>query len=372
MAFLFISMDVFSVNFKREAVQIPIKYKNFKLSGIVNIPSGFKENDPLVILVPSPQPHSKDSVSILNLLADSLAQHGIASFKYDNRALADSADLVFNRYQDRLDKFTMHDDAEDVAGILTALKADPRFSKAAIGLIGHSEGGCTSAIAASENKDVEFLIVLSSMGTTGELFAYNSVAKNLEQKIPPIFPSRQRNFLQHALFCIPYNIARYPDNKEAKKKIREDIIKLADDNSDNRTPFAGKLNIEEYADTLISQFISPRMYDMVRYDPKKYYSKIQAPVLITCATRDDFADYKTNMYAFERMFFELKKENYTMLKVDGADHAYKDQPDSYPYPGEFFHSRSYRYGRHGAKFGSALKFLNECIVLWIQNGFEFK
>lgn len=372
MAFLFISMDVFSVNFKREAVQIPIKYKNFKLSGIVNIPSGFKENDPLVILVPSPQPHSKDSVSILNLLADSLAQHGIASFKYDNRALADSADLVFNRDRDRLDKFTMHDDAEDVAGILTALKADPRFSKAVIGLIGHSEGGCTSAIAASENKDVEFLIVLSSMGTTGELFAFNSGAQILDQTIPPILSSRQRNFLQHALFCITYNIARYPDNEEANKKIREDIIKLADDNGGNRTPFIGRQDIEEYADAVTREFISPRMYDMIRYDPQKYYSKIQVPVFLAYATRDGNTDCKTNMYAFERMFFELKKENYTMLKVDGADHAYKDQPDSYPYPGESFHSQSYRYGRHGAKFGSALKFLNECIVLWIQNGFEFK
>ena len=79
----------------------------------------------------------------LKLLAEALARNGIASVRYDKRAIGESAkaatseaDLRFSTYVD------------DAAGWVKQLRADKRFSK--IVITGHSEGSLIGMLAATQ------------------------------------------------------------------------------------------------------------------------------------------------------------------------------------------------------------------------------
>ncbi len=79
----------------------------------------------------------------LKLLAEALARNGIASLRYDKRAVGESvkaasaeADLRFSTYVD------------DAAGWVKQLRADKRFSK--IVIAGHSEGSLIGMLAAAQ------------------------------------------------------------------------------------------------------------------------------------------------------------------------------------------------------------------------------
>ena len=81
------------------------------------------------------------------------ARQGVAYFYFDKRG-AGASTGDWNRA-------SLEDLAGDVLAAVQALKGNPRLDPARIGLIGHSNGGWVAPLAASQTKDVAFLIVKS-------------------------------------------------------------------------------------------------------------------------------------------------------------------------------------------------------------------
>ena len=89
------------------------------------------------------------------MFAETLAQQGIASLRYDKRGIGEShfnveeADLVFDDY------------VQDARAWVTELKQDKRFAK--IFIAGHSEGSLVGMVVAQQ-EPIDGLISLAGPG----------------------------------------------------------------------------------------------------------------------------------------------------------------------------------------------------------------
>ena len=320
--FLLLFLRVHAGEYRTETVYIPIKYENLRLLGVLNIPDSFVVGKPLIVLVSSPQPYNCNKDGLFKFLADSLSSNGIATFRFNNRAFTDS----LKADSKDPDRFTISDGAEDLGCIISTLKSDPRFKKSRIGLLGQSEGGCITAVVASSNKEIDFLIVTSTIGTKGEYLSYNQVAASFDRAFPILMTlGNFRNLLQRSSFYIPYNISRAKDIDEAKSEAYKDIVDFIDScTEEDKKQFLGKDSSHEWAQKSVELLITPRAFELIRFNPEDYYTKISCPVLAVYGTEDEKFDYQTQMYALERLFFLSNKMNYQMLWIENADHFFRD------------------------------------------------
>lgn len=131
---------------------------NFSFNGTLTLPKGYTKKTPVVLMITGSGQQNRDEEFFdhkpFAVIADALARHGIASFRYDDRGYGDST-VIFMDYT--TDDFKQ--DAE--AGIMTLRN---RFEK--VGVLGHSEGGTIALMLAAEHK-TDFAVSLAGMAISG-------------------------------------------------------------------------------------------------------------------------------------------------------------------------------------------------------------
>jgi len=118
-----------------------------KIAGTLLVPAGTTPV-PLVVIIAGSGPTDRDGNSpllpgannSLRLLAEGLADRGIASLRYDKRGMGGSAKAMVSEAALRFDMY-----ADDAAGWITLLRKNPRFST--ITVVGHSEGSLLGMLA---------------------------------------------------------------------------------------------------------------------------------------------------------------------------------------------------------------------------------
>ncbi len=106
------------------------------------------------------------------LLAAGLAEHGIASLRFDKAGIAASRDACPKSERDL--RFTTYSD--DVAVLVRALRADTRFDRVLVA--GHSEGSLLGLIAANE-LGVDGFVSLAGAGRPMAIVLREQLGKNL-------------------------------------------------------------------------------------------------------------------------------------------------------------------------------------------------
>jgi pimeloyl-ACP methyl ester carboxylesterase len=142
------------------------------LAGTLTLPQG-RGPFPAAILITGSGGQDRDETLFAHkpfaVLADYLTRHGIAVLRYDDRGIA--------RSTGRFAGATSADFATDANAAFAFLAARPEIDRRAIGFIGHSEGGMVGPIAAMDNPDVGFLVLLAGPGTpTRELLEAQRLA----------------------------------------------------------------------------------------------------------------------------------------------------------------------------------------------------
>ncbi len=141
-----------------------------KLAGTLTVPKD-RKGVPAVILLSGSGPQNRDSALFGHrpflVLADHLTRKGIAVLRVDDRGVGGSAAVAGS---------TTLDFATDALAGVDFLKKQPAVDAAHIGLIGHSEGGIVAPIAASQSKDVAFIVLLAGPGLPGEQIMYAQAA----------------------------------------------------------------------------------------------------------------------------------------------------------------------------------------------------
>jgi pimeloyl-ACP methyl ester carboxylesterase len=148
------------------------------LAGTLLVPSG-AGSFPLVVIIAGSGPTDRNGNSTLlpgannslQLLAEGLAKHGIASLRYDKRGIGASAKALRSEADLRFG-----DGADDAAAWVRKLRTDPRFST--ITIVGHSEGSLLGMLAA-QRAPVDGYVSIAGAGRAIDLILREQLGKQL-------------------------------------------------------------------------------------------------------------------------------------------------------------------------------------------------
>src|SRR5882762_11935575 len=137
------------------AVESPYTIKSgvFELPGTLVVPRDARGRVPIAVIIAGSGPTDRNGNSMMGIrpnsyaqLAWRLAERGIASLRYDKRAMPGTKGTF------DLTKMTLDDFAADARAAAESLAHDSRFSK--VVLLGHSEGSALALIAARQGAPV--------------------------------------------------------------------------------------------------------------------------------------------------------------------------------------------------------------------------
>lgn len=224
-----------------EEIKLPLT--GVTLYGTLTLPTGIKR-PPVVLLIAGSGPTDRDgntplikgkNNSLLQL-ADSLARHGIASLRYDKRAIGQSK--VSNFQEDSLLFSDGVNDALSLCGLLKKKKYKKIF------IAGHSEGSLVG-LGAANRFPVSGFISIAGAGRRIDLVLKEQLAT-----------------LPDSLRQLSY---AYLDSMSAGKKI-------------------AKPNLLLY--NIFRPSVQPYMISWIGYDPQQLVAALHCPVLIVQGTKD--------------------------------------------------------------------------------------
>ena len=208
----------------------------------------------------------------LKLLAEALAQRGIASVRYDKRGIGGSRATLTSEADLRFDML-----ADDAAAWVRRMHLDPRLST--ITVAGHSEGSLLGMLAArSANADA--YISLEGAGRTASAIIHEQLASRA-----------------------PAPIAAQADS----------IMAEID---------AGR-TVDSIPPTLVALFrpsVQPYLVSWFRYDPAKELAKLQVPVLIVQGTTDIQVSNE------DARLLAAADPRAKLVTIDGMNHVLKMVP----------------------------------------------
>ncbi len=250
-----------------------------KIYGTLELPAG-KDPTPVVLIIAGSGPTDRNGNSkalpgannSLKMLADGLAARGIASLRYDKRAIGQSVvpgmkeeDLRFTNYVD------------DASGWIKQLRSDKRFST--ITVAGHSEGSLIGMIAAHD-AGADAFISLEGAGRN----ARDIIQEQLAAQMPP----------------------------EGVRNAREMMDRVAKGERIDSIPPG--------LSALFRPSVQPYLTSWFKYTPSDEIAKLDIPVMIVQGTHD----IQTSMEDSRRLA-EAKKSA-KVLEIEGMNHVLKNAP----------------------------------------------
>ncbi|MRX07517.1 alpha/beta fold hydrolase [Pseudoduganella sp. FT25W] len=176
-------LSLLMVSLSAAAAQRPVSLEvgGGTVYGTELTPDGVTGKVPVVLLHSGSGPTDRDGNSTmlpgpndsLKMVAEGLARHGIASIRYDKRAIGASALPVWKEENLRLDDYV-----SDAAAWLHKLRADPRFSR--VVMAGHSEGAQIAAEACAQGGADACVLIAGAGHTLDEI-----LHDQLKDKLPP-------------------------------------------------------------------------------------------------------------------------------------------------------------------------------------------
>lgn len=254
--------------------EISIEVKGGHLKGTLQLTANTLNPVPVVLIIAGSGPTDRDCNNpymkndAYKLLAMSLAENGIASFRYDKRGIAMSNDFTMTESEVRFDDFV-----QDAVACIKYLKTDKKFSKVIVA--GHSEGSQIGMIACAQTNADGF-ISLNGAGRTIDVILKEQLASQ-------------------------------------PKSIKKPSYKIIDQLKAGKT-------VSDVPLTLISLFresVQPYLISWMQLDPAKEISELKIPVLIISGA-NDLQVSKTDAEKLK----EAKKDAELKI-IDGMNHIFR-------------------------------------------------
>lgn len=275
--FLVFMNAVNAQSFTEEQVQLPTN--KGELGGVLMLPKNSRKV-PVVLIIQGSGPTDKDGNSAalpgknnsLKLLAESLADAGIASLRFDKRGLGMSmsagkpeSDLIFDDF------------VYDAKSWLAFLKEDKRFKR--IGVAGHSQGSLIGMQVALDKKVTAFASIAGPSLSIGET-------------------------LMTQIKSNPYN----PPN--VVQEAQEIINKLEEGELVDEVP--------SYLKSIFRSSIQPFMISWMKYNPVDEINRLNMPILVINGS----TDLQVSVEDAQRL--QISNPKAKLLIVDGMNHVLKN------------------------------------------------
>ncbi|WP_074432991.1 alpha/beta hydrolase [Neobacillus dielmonensis] len=257
---------------------LTIDTEHGKLYGSLVLPEG-DTRCPVVLIIPGSGPTDRDGNSVLlpgknnslKMLAQALAEHGIASLRYDKRGAGKNAQAVPPEIDTRFDLF-IHDATQWV----NTLKNDSRFTK--VGVIGHSEGSLVGMVAA-KLAGADSYVSIAGAGRP-----INEVLKEQLAGAP--------EELRGLIHTILANLTTGKTTDEIDEKLAH----------------------------LFRPSVQPYLISWIKYDPTEEIAKLDIPVLIINGTHDIQVAVK------DAQRLKAAKDDASLLIIENMNHVFKEAP----------------------------------------------
>ncbi|MBP3298211.1 MAG: alpha/beta hydrolase [Muribaculaceae bacterium] len=268
-----------------------------RLAGTLTIPERASDKAvPVVVMITGSGPQNRDEEVFEHrpfaVIADWLARHGIASFRYDDRGVASSGG---NYAEATIDTFK-----SDAAAALQFVRHYGGFGKA--GLLGHSEGGTLAVLIAAEDAP-DFIISLAGVSVPAKDVV---ISQNISLFDMLGVTDSQRD-ASARLLDILFDTIKTQYIAGCPAPI--DIDAICRDNS---------LDVPDFILASVKRNMSARnaYFDsLVSLDPTSCLKKIKCPVLVVNGTKDTQVNAEVNLESFRKNVKDVD-----IRRIDNLNH----------------------------------------------------
>ncbi len=262
---------------------------------------------PVVIIISGSGPQNRDGAMFGHkpyfVIADYLTKNGIGVLRFDERGVGKS-DGDFQTA-------TINEFSSDIKSAINYLKTREEVNTKKIGLIGHSIGGIIAPKVASQNKDINFIVLLAGPGIDGDELMLSQKAA-LER----IMGYNEMQIAQgQALMKGGYDIIVSSDLDNSKLK---DSI-----NSFYKNKY-GNLFPENQRKNLVDQITSYEVVSLIKSKPSLYLSKVKCPVLAINGSKDFQVPAKENLEAIKKTLEENGNNDVKTVEFDNLNHLFQE------------------------------------------------
>ncbi len=292
-----------------------VSFKNteakISLAGTLTLPNE-NEKFPVVILISGSGPQDRDESFMGHkpflVLSDYLTKLGIGVLRFDDRGHGKSTGDFGSA--------TTEDFSKDVLSAIAYLKTRNDIDINNIGLIGHSEGGIIAPLAANNSKDIAFIVLLASTGTSGaELSVMQS--KTLRE-----FPVKDEVAYEKNTRKA---IAIVTSNK-SESAIK---IELTKHYNDFLRPILTSLNVPEEKinsaiDSQVKTSLKPWSRYFLQYNPADEIEKLKIPVLSLNGSKDSQVNAKINQEGIRKALIKGGNKDYKIVELKNLNHFFQE------------------------------------------------
>jgi dipeptidyl aminopeptidase/acylaminoacyl peptidase len=286
---------------------------SINLGGTLTLPDS-SGNFPAVILIGGSMPGNRNGEgnhhqSFL-VIADFLTRNGIAVLRYDSRGIGISEGNFF--------KSTAENTAKDVNAAFQFLAECKEINTGKIGVIGFSEGGLVAAIAASQNNEISFVVMMAGLAI--------DYSENTKLQMELKLKHGDISIEQYDFFFKTEKIIQPLLLQNVDKQIIIDSIKVIQDDFIKTIKKTEQPNIIENFALQFSN--SMRLSKHYRFlyacNPFEYISKISCPVFSLNGTLDLNVPAKENQYAIRTALIKGGNENFKIIELEGINHSFQE------------------------------------------------
>lgn len=274
---------------------------NVTLAGTLTLPDE-KGKYPAVVLISGSGAQNRDEELMGHkpflVLADFLTRNGIAVLRYDDRGTHASTGVFATA--------TTADFASDARSAFRFLARQKNIDPAQIGLAGHSEGAIAAAVVASENKDVDFIVMMAGPGIRGDSLLILQSTALLQASGADAYATGFATTLNRKIYDV---ILQDTDSEQKEKEIRHLL-----------TEHMGKEQIEAQLKTVLS----PWTQYFIRFNPATCLEKVQCPVLAMIGSKDLQVPPDENLSAIQKALAGGGNNKFTMKKPEGLNHLFQE------------------------------------------------
>ncbi|MGD0213947.1 MAG: alpha/beta fold hydrolase [Terriglobales bacterium] len=286
--------------YKEEEVSFDNKAAGITLAATLTSPRGTGPF-PAVLLIAGSGPHDRDE-SIMGhkpflVLADYLTRKGIVVLRADKRGCAKST----GNYA----AATMVDFAADADSGVAYLKTRSEVDPHRIGLIGHSEGGIVGPVAAAQNPDVAFIVMMAGPGVRGDEIVVAQGILIAEAAGTSHEEAEKNASTQREVLTLVEN---EKDDAVLEKELHEKL--------------SGKLTDAQLG-AQIKTLTSPWFRYFLTYDPATALRKVRCPVLALIGEKDLQVPPGQNLTVIRKALADSGNKNFEVDELPGLNHLFQ-------------------------------------------------
>jgi dienelactone hydrolase len=272
-----------------------------RLAGTLTLPAG-KGPFPGVVLITGSGAEDRDETILGHkpfwVLADHLSRHGVAVLRLDDRGFAKSTgDFA---------KATTSDFAVDAEAAARYLRARPEIDAAAVGLIGHSEGGLIAPMVAARDRKIAFAVLMAGPGAPMlEVMAAQRVAMAPGMGKDPQTVARQNAGVASAVAAMKGAATQAEAQARAAAVLKATFPELSGS------------ALQAQAASLSSDW----MRQLLAYDPRPALEQMRIPVLALIGSHDRQVTADQNIPVLREA---LKGDRQaTVMELPGLNHIFQ-------------------------------------------------